>query len=473
MIDRSLHPAADGGFVLDRNTMTSGAYGTANNLLGDLIGSAYDGLTKTQREVHFDSGSGFICNKNGLMGYFSWASNDSQYTYAKYTSNSFVSGAIGDSYDSYGGRTFNGPGTTARTSLIADLIPQGLCGAGAYVSEPMVTTATCPNVLFNRYTREFNMAESFYAACPQLYWKTVIIGDPLMAPYATPPEVNVNVDPVLSGVVAVSASASDQCGIKKVDFYFDDYLIASDNTAPYSVELDTTQFSIGPHVIEAIAYENIPIATQSSSKVTVTVDNPISVVGSIREILNYPDGQMVRMEGKVVTAGTNEIGGAFYIEEIDRSCRIKVNSTQEVNRGDVVTIIGALGREHGEKLLSSASIVVTASDVSLPRPMFMRLCDLGGAGLGEQVPAVGCGYGARNTALLVRVVGQVTELGSGWFGIRDGSTDGPVKVMYPGIAGPSLGARVAITGLSTTVTEDGAYQAALRVRNANDIQTLQ
>ncbi|MCX8052573.1 MAG: TIGR03790 family protein, partial [Armatimonadetes bacterium] len=198
MINRACRPALDGAFVLDRvqasGQFNSGEYKKANLRLGTPTASAYDLLVKKGFEVRFDGGLDFLANQRGVMGYFSWATHDVGYTFQKYVSNVFVPGSIADSYWSYSGSTFIDPQNTNRPPLMADLSACGLCGAGAYVSEPFVNNATRPEILFDRYTKGYNMAESFYAACPLGFWKTVIVGDPLMAPYATPPEVAISVD---------------------------------------------------------------------------------------------------------------------------------------------------------------------------------------------------------------------------------------------------------------------------------------
>ncbi|HCM73924.1 MAG TPA: hypothetical protein DIS87_07280, partial [Armatimonadetes bacterium] len=61
-------------------------------------------------------------------------------------------------------------------SLIADLIRGGVTGVKGYVSEPYTFAMADPQVLFDRYTRGYTLAESFYAASPILKWKDLVIG---------------------------------------------------------------------------------------------------------------------------------------------------------------------------------------------------------------------------------------------------------------------------------------------------------
>lgn len=470
-IDRGLVTALDGIFVLDRNTWTTGSYKTANLRLGNLLNSAYDYLVKRGCEIRYDAGADFICEQRGVMGYFSWASNDDKYTFPKYTSNAFVPGSIADTYYSFSGRTFTNPGTASRSPLIADLFATGLCGAGGYVSEPLITTATYPNVLFDRYTQGFSMAESFYAACPNLRWKTVIVGDPLMAPYATPPTVSINLDhTVLHDVETIPVTADDSSGVSKVRFFLDDEQIAEFTTAPYTLTLDTREYPIGPHTIEVIAYEDSPVATQGSARLPIIIDNPVSAVARISDIFAYAETQAVRVRCKVVTAGTDEIGDGFYIEESDRSSGIKVISSQRYQRGDLVTVTGPMCQNSGDRAMIGSLISFHSSGAEIPGPLFMRLADLGGRPRGG-VARVGGGW-ARNTGLLVKVCGRVTSSVAGRFYMTDGSTPTAVPVNCPGLGVMAVGSRVVVTGISVGEQNGTDYTPCIRARSTSDIQSL-
>jgi len=117
----------------------------------------------------------------GLMGYATWGSNDGKFSLDTYHKVSFKPGALCETFVSTSGRTFNP--TTGGQSLIADLIAQGVTGVKGYVSEPYTVALARPEILFDRYTSGFNLAESFYMASPLLKWKDIVVGDPLCAPY--------------------------------------------------------------------------------------------------------------------------------------------------------------------------------------------------------------------------------------------------------------------------------------------------
>lgn len=128
-------------------------------------------------------GPEFAGSERPLMGYFSWGSNDAGYNREVYRSLRFVPGALAETAVSTSGRTFSNPDDPGQ-SLIADLVAQGVTGCKGYVTEPYVASIALPDILFGRYTRGYNLAESFAMASRYLRWKDVVIGDPLCAPYA-------------------------------------------------------------------------------------------------------------------------------------------------------------------------------------------------------------------------------------------------------------------------------------------------
>lgn len=133
------------------------------------------GLDSTLNKGPFD------VPKQPLMGYGSWGSNDGTFNLEKYRQIRFVPGAIAETFVSTSGRTFNP--TVGGQSLIADLIHQGVTGVKGYVAEPYAFALCEVDVLMDRYTGGFNLAESFYMSSVVVHWKDVVIGDPLCRPY--------------------------------------------------------------------------------------------------------------------------------------------------------------------------------------------------------------------------------------------------------------------------------------------------
>ena len=100
------------------------------------------------------------------------------------------------------------------------------------------------------------------------------------------------------GTVNVTASASDDNGISKVEFYIDGSLKYTDNSSPYNYSWDTTAESEGFHTVKVIAYDT---ANQTASaQHTVKVDN-----------LPIQEGEWEIVDDDLVRVGT---GGGHYLE---------------------------------------------------------------------------------------------------------------------------------------------------------------
>lgn len=179
LVDRSLSAKPDRGlFVFDEATnRRKEGYG---KLQAQYV-PAMESLRARGFSVLTDTEKSMLIPKDPVMGYMGWGSNDSGFNVDDYHRLRFKPGAIAETFVSTGGRTFQP--TTGGQSLIADLISQGVTGVKGYVSEPFLFSMAQPEVLFDRYTKGYTLAESYYMASPILGSRDVIIGDPICRPY--------------------------------------------------------------------------------------------------------------------------------------------------------------------------------------------------------------------------------------------------------------------------------------------------
>jgi len=78
-----------------------------------------------------------------------------------------------------------------------------------------------------------------------------------------------------SGTITLSATASDNVGVTRVEFYVDGTLKATDTSSPYSTTLDSTTLTNGSHTLVARAYDaanNVGV----SSSVAFSVSNAVA-----------------------------------------------------------------------------------------------------------------------------------------------------------------------------------------------------
>jgi serine protease len=87
----------------------------------------------------------------------------------------------------------------------------------------------------------------------------------------TPPTVSAS-ESGTSGTITLSATASDNVGVTKVEFYVDNVLKGTDTTSPYSMTLDSTTLSNASHSLTAKAYDAAN-NVGTSSAVSFTINN--------------------------------------------------------------------------------------------------------------------------------------------------------------------------------------------------------
>lgn len=74
---------------------------------------------------------------------------------------------------------------------------------------------------------------------------------------------------IVSDVVSVDVTASDDSGVEVVEFFVDNSLIGSDASSPYSLSWDSTSFSDGSHEISAQATDSAGNVGEESTEVSL------------------------------------------------------------------------------------------------------------------------------------------------------------------------------------------------------------
>ena len=102
----------------------------------------------------------------------------------------------------------------------------------------------------------------------------IVIGPPTDSADVTAPTVNVTAPATgatVSGIVDVTATASDASGVTKVEFYLDGALVGTDTASPFVFTWDTTKATNGSHGLMAKAYDAANnIGTDNDTSVTVS-----------------------------------------------------------------------------------------------------------------------------------------------------------------------------------------------------------
>lgn len=200
VLERSQNPvgAFEGTLIVDNDNQACQKW----KVNPALLQSIEDRLKPLGAKVLYEDSPQWVTRSNEpVTGYFSWGMNSSNLTAkdAGYVSNllgfQYAPGAAFLTIESFNGRTFDKeskPGAPLKQGLLADFIEKGgSCGIGN-VSEPTLGLSARPDIFFVRMALGYGLADAAYAAIPELGWKQVVIGDPLLQwptqrPLFTPP----------------------------------------------------------------------------------------------------------------------------------------------------------------------------------------------------------------------------------------------------------------------------------------------
>jgi len=181
LIDRAAVPERNGRIVFATQTASR------IPIVNDWISSASSRLTRQNyQEQMVVSGAAAPLNEHPLSGYF--GSSPDMSTERLRTAR-FLPGSIVARLEPVDSTTFReraktkAVGAAGSPVYAGDLIRAGITGTVGFVGDPSGGTVVRPDILFPAYVAGFNLAEAIYLAMPRLSRRTVVIGDPLCAPY--------------------------------------------------------------------------------------------------------------------------------------------------------------------------------------------------------------------------------------------------------------------------------------------------
>jgi hypothetical protein len=171
----------------------------------------------------------------------------------------------------------------------------------------------------------------------------------------TPPTTSITAPlngATVSGTVSVNASASDNVGVTKVEFYLDGALKSTDTTSPYSWSWNTTTATNGSHSLTSKAYDAaLNVGTSTAVNVTVSNGVPVNIGGwtltQANATLNYtiPAGTTIPSKGYVIIArnatktafesfwGVTLGANVVYINSADTMPQINGSETYTLKNG--------------------------------------------------------------------------------------------------------------------------------------------
>lgn len=171
--------------------------------------------------------------------------------------------------------------------------------------------------------------------------------------------------------------------------------------------------------------------------------------------------------------------GSFYIQSPERSSGLLVVSSELVAEGDVITVRGEMSSLAGERRIIASSVILVGSG-NIARPLAMTNRDLGGGPVGLYTSGITGSESLNNIGMLVRTWGRVTQIGSGYLYVDDGSdlldgtsTGSEANIGARVVCDPTgwqPGDRLVVTGISSCFeTPAGNIARRILARGAEDL----
>jgi len=188
-----------------------------------------------------------------------------------------------------------------------------------------------------------------------------------------PPTVSISAPAsgaTLTGTVSVTASASDNVGVTKVEFYLDGALKSTDTTSPYAWSFDTTTAANGSHTLSAKAYDAAGnVGTSTSVSVTVSNTTGGDTTPPTTSVTAPANGATVSGTVTVTATGSDNVGVTKMEIYIDGTLRTSnTNATSISYSWNTTTFangshtIVSKAYDAANNVGTSATITVTVSN---------------------------------------------------------------------------------------------------------------
>ncbi|HEX4485587.1 MAG TPA: Ig-like domain-containing protein, partial [Terriglobales bacterium] len=188
----------------------------------------------------------------------------------------------------------------------------------------------------------------------------------------TPPTVSVTSpvgSTVVSGTLAVTATAADNVGVVGVQFLLDGANLGAEaTTKPYSVTWNTVQAANGSHILSAVARDAAGNRTTSSG-VTVTVSNGTDTTAPSVSIASPTSGALLSANVTITAVASDNVGvagvqflldGSNLGDEVTSSPYLTIWNTLSTTNGSHT--ITAVARDAAGNRKTSGSVIVNVSN---------------------------------------------------------------------------------------------------------------
>jgi uncharacterized protein (TIGR03790 family) len=275
LVDRSV--AADAGPPADPLFVFQDANGGAAGRNAEYPAGVEALKARGFRTESHPAGGDLVKGRRSLMGWLSGGCY-SALEEKSVATNAFAPGALVDMLESFGAVPENFEEKGGHSQFpVPIMVRAGASGVHGAVAEPYSHTF-CDVRLFERYTSGLDLAESFHGSLPYLYWMNLVLGDPLCAPFAKRPAVEIEGLPAkatAAGPIRLKLSARTAPGGETpavLDLFVDGEPVATVEGAQGEATVNPESLADGDHLVLAVARCEGPTRTRGWTAKPLAVD---------------------------------------------------------------------------------------------------------------------------------------------------------------------------------------------------------
>jgi TonB family protein len=238
---------------------------------------------------------------------------------------------------------------------VASYVQSGVTGFGYYVGDPLSDGYFRPQILFPAYAAGYNLAEAFYASSRYLNGRNVVIGDPLVCPYAVKPRpaVQIALDKE-TGLPEIFSKRRLDWLIFKYETTREEALLLLNEQSGKAIEPGSRPAASVPAVAQKPVVQT-PVEVPPQVKAdSVSLDFPSRLIS--KKPIEYPaDAKLARIQGVVVVnLLIDEMGQVMKVDLVSGDKRLakSVISTVKYWRFEPEL-------ENGRPVVSRLSVPVT------------------------------------------------------------------------------------------------------------------
>lgn len=198
----------------------------------------------------------------------------------------------------------------------------------------VINSSTLSNGTHNLQAKAYDAANNIGSSTVVSFNVNNVITD------TTPPTISAS-ESGSSGTISLTANASDNVGVSKVEFYIDNTLKGSDLTAPYSLSVNSTSLSNGSHTLSAKAFDAANNSS-TSAPVNFSINNVVS--------------------SELISNAGFESASANWTASLDV---ISNDTSQAARTGSYKAWLNGYGAAHTDTLYQQITIPANSTTVSL------------------------------------------------------------------------------------------------------------